>query len=483
MDQRSKIAILGYGVEGKALLQYLTKHGYHNLTICDQNVDLKPTMPDGASVRLGKNYLDKLSDFDVIFRSPGIRYLDPNVQSAVALNKAITSSTAFFLDQAPCHIIGVTGTKGKGTTCTLIYEMLKTEKKDVHIGGNIGDPSISFLDKVKADSVVVLELSSFQLQDVKKSPKYAILLNTTIDHLDYHVDQNEYLSAKEQLLSLQGEDGVTVLNKDYEYVKYYAPLVKGKLKYVSVKGKVKDGAYVKGDKKSGEIFYVKSGKEEKICDVKDIALIGSHNLENILPSIVIAKEFDIQSKNIKKVIKEFEGLPHRLELVKEVKGVKYYNDSFSTNPLTSMAAVDSFDEPTLLIAGGYDKGLDYKEWAAKILTKESLRIVILIGNTTDKMDKAVIEAEKHLPKSEITPTKVLIRKNLEEAILEAYAQTDKGWVVVMSNAAASFDQFKNYKDRGQKFKEMVSALEKAKESSVGGSTGALCASTAPSGPR
>lgn len=456
MDQRSKMAIIGYGAEGKALMKYLTDHKYHNITVCDQNVDLKDDMPDGVSVRLGKDYLNKVNDFDVIFRSPGVRYLDPNIQSAVALEKIVTSSTAFFLDQAPCHIVGVTGTKGKGTTCTLIYEMLKTEKKDVHIGGNIGEPSISFLDKVKKDSVVVLELSSFQLQDVKKSPKYAVLLNTTIDHLDYHADQNEYLSAKEQLLSMQGKDGVTVLNKDYEYVKYYSPLVKGNLKYVSVKVKVKDGAYVNGDK--GEIFYVKNGKEEKICDVKDVALIGSHNLENVLPSIVIAKEFGIKNENIKKVIKLFKGLPHRLEFVKEVRGVKYYNDSFSTNSLTSMAAVDSFDEPTLLIAGGSDKGLDYKEWAEKILTKESLKTVILMGDTTDKMDKAIIDAEKKLPTSDVTPTKVLIRQNLEEAVLEAFAQTNKGWVVVMSNAAASFDQFKNYKERGEEFRKLVNKL-------------------------
>lgn len=454
MDQRSKIAILGFGVEGKAVLEYLVKHKYCNITLCDKNVELKREMPDGVSVRLGENYLENLTDFDVIFRSPGIKYLEPQVQSAVKNGVELTSSTAFFLDQAPCPIVGVTGTKGKGTTCTLIYEMLKKSSKHVYLGGNIGKPSIEFLDDVKGDSVAVSELSSFQLQDVKKSPRYAVLLNTTTDHLDYHVDRNEYLSAKESLLAHQGKDGVAVLNKDYEYVKFYSHLVKGKKCFVSVKEALKDGAYVK----DGEIFYVSGGKKEKIMDVSDVALMGAHNLENVMPAITIAKEFGVKNSDIVHVIKTFEGLPHRLEFVKEVNGVRYFNDSYSTTSETSMAAVDSFDVPTVLIAGGFDKGLIYEKWALKILTKPSLEVVILIGNTAEKMEQAIIEAEGKLKEAEGSPTKVLRRTNLEEAVLEAYAQAKKGGVVVMSPAASSFDQFKNYKERGMKFMEMVKGL-------------------------
>ncbi len=458
MDQRSKIAVLGYGVEGKAMFKYLKKHGYHELTICDQNVDLKETMPDGVSVRLGPHHLEGLTDFEVLFRSPGIRYLDPGIQAAAAVGVEVTSSTAYFLNQAPCPIVGVTGTKGKGTTCILIFEMIQLGELDVYLGGNIGKPAVSFLDKVKGESVAVMELSSFQLQDMKDSPRYAVLLNTTVDHLDYHVDREEYMRAKESLLANQHDDSVAVLNKDYEYVEYYEPLVKGALRHVSVKEKVENGAYVKGGEKDGEIIYVREGKEEKICNVEDVALMGAHNLENILPAVVIAKEFDVHTRHIKRVIKEFEGLPHRLELVKKVKGVRYYNDSFSTTTGTSMAAVDSFDEPTILIAGGHDKGLDYEDWAVKILTKPNLEVVILIGDTSGKMDQAIIEAEEKLGEAEGSPTKVVLRKDLEEAVLEAFALAKEGGVVVMSPAASSFDQFENYKERGKAFRKAVGKL-------------------------
>ncbi|MEK7085954.1 MAG: Mur ligase family protein, partial [Patescibacteria group bacterium] len=234
MNQRSKIAILGFGIEGKAIFTYLEKHNYRDLTVCDQNVDLKVEMPQGASVRLGPQYLDKLSDFDVIFRSPGIKFLNPNVQFAIQKGVEVTSPTNFFMDQCPCPVVGVTGTKGKGTTCTLIHEMLvKSGKKpgiNVFLGGNIGQCPIEFLDKLNAKCLVVLELSSFQLQDLKKSPLYAVILNTTIDHLDYHHDRDEYLQAKEKLLDEQKKRSVAVLNKDYEYSKYYKTLVNGDLK-------------------------------------------------------------------------------------------------------------------------------------------------------------------------------------------------------------------------------------------------------------
>ncbi|MBD3360180.1 UDP-N-acetylmuramoyl-L-alanine--D-glutamate ligase [Candidatus Peregrinibacteria bacterium] len=454
MDQRSKIAILGFGIEGRAVFEYLKKHGYHELTVCDQNVDLKDKMPEGVSVRLGEKYLQDLDDFDVIFRSPGIKYLEPGIQAALKNGVEVTSSTAYFLDQRPCPVVGVTGTKGKGTTCTLIFEMLKLAEIDARLGGNIGEPAINFLDKAKHDSVVVLELSSFQLQDIKKSPTYAVLLNTTSDHLDYHADSEEYMRAKENILAHQKKDSIAILNKDYEYVNYYLPLVKGLKRFVSVKDRVKEGAFVH----EGQIFYAHKGKEEKICDVTEVGLIGSHNLENVMPALVVAKELGVSTKNIAKVIKGFKGLPHRLEFVKEVKGVKYYNDSFSTTPLTSMAAVDSFDAPTVLIAGGYEKELDYDDWAVKILTKPGLHTVVLIGDTAEKMEQAIISADEKLGDAEGSPTKVLRRKDLEEAVLEAYAQAEKGGVVVMSPAAASFDMFKNYKERGERFKELVGKL-------------------------
>ncbi len=465
MDKRSKIAILGFGVEGKAVLAYLEKHELRDVTICDQNVDLKVELPQGVSARLGVDYLKGLENFEVIFRSPGVKFLDPRVQAAVVAGVEVTSATNFFVEQCPCPIVGVTGTKGKGTTSTLIFEMLKKGGREsgvnVFLGGNIGQCPMEFLDNLNGDCVVILELSSFQLQDLNGSPssragvKYAVMLNTTVAHLDYHEDREEYMEAKEKLLTRQGKGGVAVLNKDYEYSKYYAPLVKGDLKWVSIKEKVKDGACVAG----GEIFYAANGKSEKVADVSEMALVGSHNLENILPAVVIARELGVSAEACHEVIKEFKNLPHRLQFIREVGGIKFYNDSFSTVPETSMAAADSFSEPLVLIAGGYDNGADYGTWAEKILTRENLHTVILIGATSDKMEKALVEAEGRMSGAHLFPTKILRRKALEDAVIDAYAESDSGGVVVMSPAAQSFDMFKNYKERGNEFVTQVRKLK------------------------
>ena len=458
MDKRSKIAILGFGVEGRAMLRYLVKHGFHNTTVCDKNVDLKYALPHGVSSVLGPNYLDDLLSFDVIFRTPGVPFLHPQIQLAKQNGVTVTSCSKFFIEHCPCPIIGVTGTKGKGTTCSLIFEMLKKTRKsflkNLFLGGNIGNPPIEFLHKLKGDHLVILELSSFQLQDLEKSPRYAVLLNTTSDHLDYHVDTGEYMRAKEGILATQNPDSVAVLNKDYTYFNHYKALVKGTLKLVSVKGKADDGAFVKKD----EIFYSKNGKESKIADVSDVRLIGSHNLENILPAIVVAKEFDVSDSDILSVIKSFRNLPYRLEFVREFNGVKFYNDSYSTTPETSMAAVDSFEDPTVLIAGGYDKEADYDEWALKILTKPNLHTVILIGDTAEKMEDALLTAESKLGEAEGSPTKILRRSTMEDAVVDAYAECEDGGVVILSPAAASFDMYENYKKRGDHFAEWAKKL-------------------------
>jgi len=456
MDQRSKIAILGLGIEGKAMLEYLIKHKYPDITVCDRNVDIKKDLPLGISSQLGEDvYLDNLDKFDVIIRSPGVKYLDPRIQEMKAIGKEVTSPTAFFLDQCPCPVVGVSGTKGKGTTSTLIHMMLKEGGLKSYLGGNIGEPPVKFLDKLKKDNIVVLEMSSFQLQDLGKSPHYAVLLNTTVDHLDYHADTDEYMMAKESLLSHQENHSIAVLNLDYEYVKYYTPLTKGYVKFISRKRKVDDGAY----EQNGIIYYCKKKKCEEIMKTNEIGLIGSHNLENVMPSIIIAKGLGVSNKDIVKVAKKFKGLPHRLEFVKEINGVKFYNDSFSTNPLTSMAAVDSFDVPTTLIAGGYDKGLSFDEWAVKILTKPNLHTVILIGDIADKMENELINAEKKLGDAVGSPTKILHRSSLEEAVLTAYMDSPENSVVVMSPAAASFDMFHDYKERGEKFREFVERIK------------------------
>lgn len=447
MDQRSKIAILGFGVEGRAVFDYLLAHNYVDLTICDINTDIKDEMPEGVSVRLGPKYLEQLTDFDVLMRSPGIPFLHPLVQSALAQGVEVTSPTDFFVQTCPCPIIGVTGTKGKGTTSTLIFEMLKRSRNNVFLGGNIGNPAVTFLDELDGESLVVLELSSFQLQDLKKGPKYAVMLNTTSDHLDYHADRDEYWRAKEQLLAHQSENSVVVINKDYDYSKYFAPVAKGAVKFISVKEPVENGAFLQ----EGMILYVKDEVEEEIAIEGEVALMGAHNLENILPSIVIAKELGVSNEDIRHVIKNFRGLPHRIEPCGEFEGVSFYNDSYSTTPETSIAAVDSFDIPTVLIAGGHDKGADYSEWAAKILSKKSLKKIILIGANREKMKEALVSAGGEKERLGFADT-------LGEAVKNGFETVKGNGAVVMSPAAASFDMFKNYKERGETFKQLVQEL-------------------------
>ncbi len=451
MDQRSKIGVLGFGVEGRAVLAWLIKHGYGEVTVCDQNVNLEAEMPEGVSVRLGEHYLNNLADFEVIFRSPGISLRRPELAAAIVAGAEMTSATNFFMEQCPCPIIGITGTKGKGTTSTLIFEILKkggrVEDESIFLGGNIGRCPMEFLDDLRGDSLVVLELSSFQLQDATRAPRYSVMLNTTIDHLDYHVDREEYMEAKERILTLQHQDGLAVLNRDYEYEKFYRPLVRGELCEVSAFSAVENGAFVSDD----EIFYVRGGKNERICEVKDIAMVGAHNIENVLPAVVIGRELGVEAEDIALVVKVFKNLPYRLEFVREFKGVKFYNDSYSTTTETSMAAVDSFEVPTVLIAGGYDKGLDYRAWAEKILTKESLVCVVLIGALAEKMEGEIVAAEKRLGDKVGSPTKVLRRDSMEQAVLSAFAELDDEGVVILSPAAASFDMYKNYKERGNDF--------------------------------
>ncbi len=476
MDQKSKIAVIGYGVEGKEILKYLVKHKYEHLTVCDQRVRLENKMPEGVSVQLGEHYLDGLKEFDVVIRSPGVPHHNSHITSARVSGIEVTSPTQFFLDHCPCKVVGVTGTKGKGTASTLIYEILKAgfgkkkfkfgrgrkgNQRFVYLGGNIGNSPIEFLDKLRGSDVVVLELSCFQLGDLNKSPSVAVLLNTTEDHLDYYPDVGEYMRAKELILTHQDKDDLAILNSDYDYAKYYKPLVQGRLAYVSPResGKLKEGVFVD----EGWINMVVDGKKKRVMRVADVALIGSHNLENVCPAIAVGYEFGIPLGLMKKVIKKFKGLPHRLEYVAKRDGVSYYNDSFSTNPFTSMAAVDSFDKSTTLIAGGSDKGLKYNEWAQKILTRVSLEAVVLMGDTAEMMREAIEEARGKLGDAikggaEATPTKVVVVSDLEQAVEAAGKLTKKGGVVVMSPAAASFDQFDNYKERGKEFIKIVKNL-------------------------
>jgi UDP-N-acetylmuramoylalanine--D-glutamate ligase len=442
-----KAAVLGLGLEGKDLVKYLLGQNFE-VTIFDKKEEKELDLGDidKSKIKLitGENYLKNgLTGFDVIFRSPGVYRYIPELVEAEKAGVEISSAIKTFFSNCPGKIIGVTGTKGKGTTSSLIYEILKDSGKDVYLAGNIGKPYLELLNSLTKDSYVVLELSSFQLIDLTVSPHIAVVLNITQDHLDWHKDLKEYIEAKTNIVKHQKEDDFAVINTDYEIPLSFANKTKAKVLFFSRKKEV-EGSYVE----EGKIIL--NTKDKVILgETKDLLLRGEHNWENITAAVCASFAAGADILSIKKVIFSFKGLEHRLELVGEYGGVNFYNDSFATGPQPTMAAIDSFKEPTTLILGGYDKGLDFSELGKQIAETKNLTNVILIGNLEDKLEK-LIKRENYSGQ--------IIRMDkspMEEIVKKAYSVTPKGGVVLLSPAAASFDMFLNYKDRGNKFKEAV----------------------------
>lgn len=449
INKKDKIAVLGLGVEGKDVVNFLNKEGYIDITVLDRkekkDLDLKGIDLSKVKFITGDDYLKLgLSKFKTIFRSPGFyRYL-PEIIKAEEQGSEITSNIKLFFEKFKGLTIGVTGTKGKGTTSTLIYEILRQKSKKVFLAGNIGSPSLSILDKTDSKTIVVLELSSFQLIDLTKSPNIAVVLNITSDHMDWHKNQKEYLDAKKNIIKYQKISDLKVLNYDYKTSVSFTNLSPSKTFYFS-KNVVVVGVFVK----DGVIFSGVSGKRIKIGGTNKLLLRGSHNWENVCAAICASILAGATIENVKSSVFSFKGLEHRLELVANVKGVKYYNDSFSTNPQTTIAAVNSFTEPITLILGGYDKGLDFKGMVKHLCMKENIENVLLIGNVQDKLYKLLTE---YRFKNNIYK---LHKDKMELIIKKCISVTKDGGIVLLSPACASFDMFKDYKDRGNQFKNII----------------------------
>ena len=412
MDYKNKkIAILGYGLEGQDAEKFFLKMGL-TPTILDQKDD--------------PNYLDHLNEFDVIVRSPGVYRYKKEIVDAEKSGVIITSPIKIFFENCPAKIIGVTGTKGKGTTSTLIYDILKADNRDVYLSGNIGKPYLELLSVINNKSFVILEMSSFQLIDLDISPHIAVVLNITSDHMDWHKDQEEYVNAKKNILSHQKESDFAIINFDYDVPKSFASLTKGKV-----------------------ISFTRESLEPKFKE--KLLLRGEHNLENIAAAVYATRALGIPDETTLKVVQNFKGLEHRLELVKTVNDITFYNDSFATGPQPTIAAINSFTEPETLILGGSDKGLDYSELGKVISEKENVKNIILIGLIRNEIKKTIVG--KQILDLGTSPMAQIVQK--------AFDVTQKGGVVILSPAAASFDMFKNYKDRGNQFKETVNKLSQS----------------------
>ena len=430
-----KAAVLGLGLEGKDLVNFLLKTGA-DITIYDERqkeeLDLTGIDTNKISIICGVGVFssDTLNHFETIYRSPGIYRFRKEIKSIENTGVKISSAIKLFFELCPATIIGVTGTKGKGTTSTLIYNILKKANKKVYLAGNIGKPYLSLLSKLKKSDFVVLELSSFQLIDLHKSPHIAVVLNITSDHLDWHKNRDEYVSAKSNVVRFQHKDDFAVINSEYITSKSFSKLTKGKVMYFS-----KDGLDAKFKKK--------------------ILLRGEHNLENIAAAVNVARILRISDKVISKSVTGFKGLEHRLELVKSVDQVSFYNDSFSTNPEPTIAAVNSFGNSMTLILGGFDKGLDYQKMGKEIANNSKVNNIILIGDTAEKIKKSLLSNNFKGKIWEMGKT------SMKKIVLKAKSTTVKGGIVILSPASASFDMFKDYKERGLLFKEAVYELNKS----------------------
>ncbi|MBL8030028.1 MAG: UDP-N-acetylmuramoyl-L-alanine--D-glutamate ligase [Candidatus Doudnabacteria bacterium] len=445
------VAVLGFGLEGQATTKYLLKHGVKPVLFDERPLESFEAgeqdfiKAENLNFIFGPQAFLELKGFDVVFRSPGIKLSE--IQDKVSTKTVITSQTKYFFEHCPAKIIGVTGTKGKGTTASLIFEILQATSyklpPSVYLTGNIGNVQpLEILDELKKEDVVVYELSSFQLQDLTQSPHIGVCLMVTSEHLDYHKSVEEYWQAKSAITRFQTKNNFTVVNVDYEGSKYIGSLGEGIKIFVSTKQVLQEGVCLDGEKIKA-VF----GSLNLSIPLPVVRLRGRHNLENILASIAACLALGYEVQSILETVKNFNGLEHRLEFVGEKNGVKYYNDSFSTTPDTAIAALESFSEKIVVILGGSSKKSNFAVLGEKLNTANNIRGVVLVGDEGSNI------------KAQIKNSAIQIlegAKNMAEIVKQANSLAESGDVVLLSPACVSFGMFKNYKDRGEQFKYQIS---------------------------
>ncbi len=446
-----KIAMCGIGVSNTPLiLEFLSKGA--KVYACDRRTrELIGETADmleshGAELRLGEGYLDNL-EVDIIFRTPGMSFYLPELEAARKKGIAVTSEMEVFFDLCPATVFAITGSDGKTTTTTLIAKMLEAEGKKVFVGGNIGKPLLPEIENITADDYVVVELSSFQLISMRKSPDVAVVTNVAPNHLDVHKDMDEYVESKKNVLLHQNAFSRTVLNRDNEITEGFRQFVRGQSLGFSMERQLRNGAWLDGE---GYLHMAYRGMDVPIMHRDEIAILGDHNVANYLTAITAVWGY-VGLDSIKKVAREFGGVEHRIEFVREVEGVKYYNDSIASSPTRTIAGLKAFSQKVHLIAGGYDKHIPFEPMVPYVL--EKVEKLYLCGDTADKIEKAVKEDENYNGTPEIIRV-----KDIAEAVEKAHKNAKSGEVVTLSPACASFDAFPNFAARGNYFKELVNKL-------------------------
>ena len=450
--QNKRVAIIGLGVSNAPLIEYLynlkakiSVFDKRTKNMIDENI-LSKIEEYNIDNYFGENYLSNLKDFDIIFKSPSCRPDLPEIKMEIEKGAKLTSEIELVLELAPCKVIAVTGSDGKTTTTSLIYEILKNKYK-CYLGGNIGIPLFTEIKNMKPEDIVVLELSSFQLMTMKKNPNIAVITNVTPNHLDIHKSYEEYIEAKANIFLNQSEKDVLVLNYDNDITRKFSKRAKGEYKFFSSKEKLENGVIFDNE----TVKISEDGLRRHVIKLKETNLRGIHNAENICAAIAATKGLvDIEEQI--ETIKNFKGVTHRIEFVREINGVKWYNDSIASSPTRTIAGLNSFDEEIVLIAGGYDKNLDYEPLAGPVIKK--VKTLILMGQTATKI-LGVVKIKQEEINKKIEIYKV---NSLEEAIQKAKEKAKESQVVLFSPASASFDMFKNFEERGNKFKELVKKI-------------------------
>ncbi len=443
--QGKHIAVLGLGVSNRPLVRLLLQYGC-TVTGCDKvereklDKEVLDLEEQGCRLQLGAEYL-KGVEADIVFRTPGMHPENPDLVAMRQSGAVVTSEMEVFFQLCPCEMIAVTGSDGKTTTTTLIAKMLQQAGKTVWLGGNIGTPLLSQVDKMQKEDFAVVELSSFQLMDMRHSPHVAVITNLAPNHLDVHKDMDEYVQAKKTIFQHQKPGDILILNGDNQITAGFSGV--GKTRYFTRKGQANTGVYLQ------ESVIYRDGCP--VLDTKDILLPGVHNIENYMAAI-LAVEGLVSDENIRAVAKTFGGVEHRIELVRRKDGVRYYNDSIASSPTRTIAGLQSFPQKVILIAGGYDKNIPYDTLGPYIC--RHVKTLLVNGMTADKIRQAVEQCEDYRTGN----PEIVQCGDFKEAVLQAAKLAQSGDVVLMSPASAAFDQFRNFMERGNYYKKLVMEL-------------------------
>lgn len=446
------MAVVGIGVSNLPLIRFLIGCSVNVIAYDKREAQELEDIYDeliglGVTLVLGEKYLDEISaDAEIVFKTPGIRFDVPALKAAAERGAKISSEMELFFELCPAKKIAVTGSDGKTTTTSLIYDMLCRGGYKCYLGGNIGHPLVAELDEITAEDLVVLELSSFQLHTMKQSADIAVVTNVTPNHLDWHTDFNEYIDAKKAVYAYQNENGKLIVNYENEITRTFAE-GKDNSVYFSSKSFLENGYCLKDEK----IVFVKDGKIERtVLDINDIYIPGMHNVENYMAAVAATDTF-INDEVVNVTATDFKGVPHRIEFVRELNGVKYYNDSIASSPARTTAGLISFGgKKVILIAGGYDKKIPFDEFGEVVNTY--VKKLVLVGLTSQKIQDATVNAKNYnnLP--------IFRCNDFEEAVKTAQTEAESGDIVILSPACASFDMFKNFEERGNLFKKLVMEL-------------------------